>query len=424
MTAATSMLPDRSTAFRSAVGRVRECLEVVASREPDVQAWVHLDPARALEEASFNDRHHRSGSLHGLVVGVKDIFDTADAPTCLGSEIYAGRRPVMDAAVVTQLRRRGATVLGKTVTTEFASARPPKTRNPHNLAHSPGGSSSGSAAAVAAGMVPVALGTQTLGSVIRPASYCGVVGFKPTHGRISRTGVMALSNTLDTVGMFATTVEDMARLYQALSDHGAFVNPTASGSPPKLAICKGPSWVAASEYAQHALLAFVEGLRAEGAAVDELILPQEFDSLPQAARTIHDFEVRQNFASERFTQPAKLSSYFQAILTRGDALDVRQYETTLLAAETCRKRFGPLVGEYDGLLTLSATDDAPLHDASTGDPVMNAFWTLLHVPCISLPKLRGSAGLPLGVQLVGKRFSDIALLRTAGWLENCCAESV
>lgn len=402
----------------TAVENVQACLDRIAEIEPDIQAWEFLDGEAALKAAARSDQTQLGQAMHGWIVGVKDNHNTADMPTGYGSAIYRGHRPVADCSVVSRLRSNGAVVLGKTVSTEFAAWPPSRTRNPRNLAHTPGGSSSGSAAAVASGMVPVAVGTQTLGSVIRPASYCGIVGFKPSYERISRVGIRALADSLDTVGIFATNVADAAHVYGVLANHIDGAGAIAADAPPQLAFCKGPSWWLADNDARKAIFDYVNGLQEQGHAIEEIELPAEFNSLPAAAKLIHDFEMRYGFLTEYLHHSDKLSEQFRLGFEQAADITVAEYESAIELGEKCRQLFSGLFGERSAILTLAATGEAPVGNTTTGNSAMNAFWTLLHAPCITLPKLQGELGLPIGLQIVAPRFRDFQALHAAAWLEK------
>lgn len=394
---------------KAAIARIR-------GLEPTIGAWSHFDEAAVLQAAAMIDERDFDKTLYGVTVGVKDIYDTADMPTRYGSPIYRDHRPVRDAAPVAQLRSHGALILGKTETTEFATSLPARTRNPRNPAYSPGGSSSGSAAAVASGMVDVALGSQTLGSIIRPASYCGVVGFKPSYGRISRAGVLCLAESLDTLGVLTRSVADAERIYRCLAgEHRPSI--VFDERQPRIGFCRGPWWEQADASARRVMDDYVERLRAAGLAVGRCDLPDAFAGLPQAAMTIHDFEAARNFAWERAHHPEQLSGNFHEVLARAAKLDTGEYERALILAEECGRCFTQLCDEYDVLLTLSATGEAPQGLGSTGSPALNMAWTLLRAPCVSLPKLTGDNAMPIGIQLVGPQFSDLAVLGAARWLE-------
>ncbi|OGL01379.1 MAG: glutamyl-tRNA amidotransferase [Candidatus Rokubacteria bacterium RIFCSPHIGHO2_12_FULL_73_22] len=411
---------------------VEACLARVRDTDARVQAWAFLDPEHALAQARAADDVRLSGQpvgpLHGVPVGIKDIIDTADMPTENGSVLHAGRTPSRDATVVARLRGAGAVILGKTVTTEFATYTPGKTRNPHDPEHTPGGSSSGSAAAVAAGMVPLALGSQTNGSVIRPASFCGVWGFKPTHGLIPRHGILALSRTLDHVGLFARGVEDLALLAEQLVGHDErdpdtrprarlpFVE-VAAGEPPlppMLALVKTPLWERADAETKEAFAELVEHL---GDRVEELELFPSAAEAWQWHRTIMEAEMAANLEREWETGRDRLSESLRAQLARGREVRALDYQRARARIRPVQDSFLELFEQrYDAILTPAAPGTAPPGLASTGDPAFCTLWTLCGMPAVSVPLMQGAAGLPLGVQLVGPRDGDARLLRTARWL--------
>ena len=408
------------------------CLERIRQVEPIVQAWQFLDEEHALGQARAADERRRSGqavgALNGIPVGIKDIIDTADMPTENGTVLHRGRTPRHDAAVVRQLRAAGAVILGKTVTTECAYFSPGKTRNPHNAEHTPGGSSSGSAAAVAASMVPLALGSQTAGSTIRPGSFCGVYSFKPTHGLVPRSGVLQLSRTLDHIGLFARSVEDIALLAQELAgdDDGdpdtrprariPFEAVAAEKPPiaPKLAFVKTPHWERADADLKEGYAELIEAL---GEHVEELDL---FPSAQQAwdwQRLVMDAEMAANLEPLFLTGKDKLSQRLRELIERGREAKAVDYQRVLKALPAVRETFDELFMErYDAILTPSALGTAPKGLSATGDPVFCVPWTLFGLPAINVPLLRGANGLPIGVQLVGRRNFDARLLRTARWL--------
>jgi Asp-tRNA(Asn)/Glu-tRNA(Gln) amidotransferase A subunit family amidase len=411
---------------------VGACLERVRALEPKVQAWTFLDEEHALAQARAADEKKRSGepigALHGVPVGLKDIIDTADMPTENGTVLHKGRTPRHDATVVRMLRAAGAVMLGKTVTTECAYFSPGKTRNPHNLEHTPGGSSSGSAAAVSAAMVPLALGSQTNGSTIRPASFCGVYGFKPTHGLIPRGGILQLSRTLDHVGLFARTIEDIALLAQELAGYDELDPDTrprarqpfreiALEQPPiepTLAFIKTPHWERMDAEAKEAIGELVAEL---GDRVEEVDL---FPSAAQAwdwHRTIMDAEMAANLEREWTKGRDKLSPPLRALIERGREVRAVDYQRVLRGIAPVTASLDELFTErYDAILTPAALGAAPKGLAATGDPALCTLWTLLGMPALSLPLMQGAGGLPLGVQLVGRRNFDARLLRTARWL--------
>jgi Asp-tRNA(Asn)/Glu-tRNA(Gln) amidotransferase A subunit family amidase len=427
--------PEIGTAIRD--GRltseelVEACLERIAAREPEVQAWAFLDPEHALKQARAADESRKRGRplgpLHGLPVGVKDIVDTADMPTENGTVLHAGRRPRRDATLVSLLRAAGAIILGKTVTTELAVYAPNKTRNPHNLEHTPGGSSSGSAAAVADGMVPLAIGTQTNGSVIRPASFCGVYGYKPSHGLIPRTGVLTQSPPLDTVGVMAADLEGLAFLAEPLMAFDAkdpASQPRARPQllevlrapppvPPKLAFVRSVVWDQAAEDTKAGFAELVEAL---GERVEEVALSASFDDAIEIHGTIMEADLAKSFAREYETGRDQLSARLCAMIEAGQRVLAMDYNRALERAATLNAALDELFTGYDAILTPSAPGEAPGGLGSTGSPVFCTTWTLCGVPAVTLPLLRGASGMPIGVQLVGQKGDDARLLRTARWL--------
>ena len=411
---------------------VEACLARIREVDEQIQAWTFLDPDYALAQARAADELRLSGKpigpLHGVPVGVKDIFDTADMPTENGSVLHAGRTPARDATVVARLRAAGAVIMGKTVTTEFAYFSPGKTRNPHNPEHTPGGSSSGSAAAVAAEMVPLALGSQTNGSTIRPAAFCGVIGFKPTYGLIPRHGILTLSRTLDHVGLFARTIDDVALLAEQLAGHDErdpdtrprarmpFVEVAAEEPPlePMFAFVKTPYWERADEDTKEGFAEIIEQL---GERVEEVEL---FPSAVEAwewHRTIMDAEIAANLEREWKEGRERLSEQLRALIERGQRVGAVDYQRALNRIAPIHQSFVELFEQrYDAILTPAAPGAAPRGLASTGDPSFCTLWTLCGMPAISLPLLQSANGIPIGVQVVGPRDGDARLLRTARWL--------
>jgi Asp-tRNA(Asn)/Glu-tRNA(Gln) amidotransferase A subunit family amidase len=410
---------------------VLACLERIRALEDRVQAWAFLDPDYALEQARLADELRREGKavgrLHGVPVGVKDIIDTYDMPTENGTVLHAGRRPLRDATVVARLRSAGAVILGKTVTTELATYSPGKTRHPLDPNRSPGGSSSGSAAAVAAGMVPLALGTQTNGSVIRPAAYCGIYGFKPTHGLISRAGIMAQSRWLDHVGVMARNLDDLAIIAEEIigyDEQDPDTRPTArlallevSHQPPpvtpRLAFVKTPAWTRASDELRKAFAELVEHL---GTAVEEVTLPSLFDAAYDWHRLIMEADIARSFAREYEHGFEQLSTSLRGQIERGRQVTAVDYNDAVSRIPLLNKALAKLFDRYYAILTPATTGTAPLWEEGTGDPVFCTLWTLCGTPAVTLPLMQGEDGLPLGVQLVGPRGDDARLLRTARWL--------
>jgi Asp-tRNA(Asn)/Glu-tRNA(Gln) amidotransferase A subunit family amidase len=411
---------------------VEACLARVREADAQVQAWTFLDSDHALAQARAVDEWRLSGRptgpLHGVPVGIKDIFDTGDMPTEYGSVLYVGRTPSRDATVIALLRAAGAVIMGKTVSTEFAYFSPGKTRNPHNPEHTPGGSSSGSAAAVAAEMVPLALGSQTNGSTIRPAAFCGVVGFKPTHGLISRHGILTLSRTLDHVGLFARTIDDIALLAQQLTGYDErdpdtrpraripFVEVAAEEPPlpPMFAFVKTPYWERADEDTKEG---FAELIQSLGDQVEEIeLFPSAADAW-EWHRTIMEAEMAANLEREWEKGRDRLSEALRLQLERGREVRAVDYQRAVTRVRPMYESFVELFEQhYDAIITPAATGAAPKGLASTGDPSFCTLWTLCGMPAVSLPLLQSATGLPIGVQLVGPRLGDARLLRTARWI--------
>ena len=401
-----------------------------------MQAWAHLDADHALARARARDEIRAQGAaigpLHGIPVAIKDIIDTADMPTEDGTVLHAGRLPVADAVLVSALRAAGAVIMGKTVTTELATYFPGKTRNPHNPEHTPGGSSSGSAAAVAAGMVPLAVGTQTNGSVIRPAAYCGVYGFKPTHGLIPRSGVLKQSRALDQIGVFARTLEDIALIAGELiiaDEADPDTRPRARAPllatlreepplPPTIAFVQTPMWDRAEPETRDAFAELVAHL---GNSVSEVELPASASRAWEWQRTVMEAEMAANFDAEWDRGRDRLSDSLRGQLERGRAISALDYQKALARMSMVNEALSEIYSGFDAILTPSAAGTAPRGLASTGDPAFCTLWTFCGMPALNLPLMSGANGLPLGVQLVGPRMGDARLLRTARWLTGVLA---
>ena len=399
---------------------VRALLARIEQREPAVQAWAWMDPDLALAQARAADASPRRSPLHGIPVGIKDVIDTADMPTGYGSPIYDGHRPVGDAACVAQLREAGAVILGKTVSTEFATRHPNKTRNPHDPTRTPGGSSSGSGAAVADYMVPLALGTQTSSSIIRPAAYCGVVGCKPSLGLINRAGLKFLSESLDTLGVLSRSVADAGLLLQVLG--GLAPMPARPSSAPALRIglCRTPWWDAAEPPARAALQAAAGRLAQAGARVSEVELPAPFAGLNDAQVAMSSYEFHRALAWERQHHADRISASLTARLAGGAQVTRDRYEAARALTEQCMALIARRFSGVDLLLAPSVPGEAPGIE-STGEPTFGLMWSQLGLPCLTLPAGRGPSGLPLGVQLIAPRQADAALLRDAAWVETVLA---
>lgn len=410
---------------------VAVCLKQIEIREPEVQAWAFLDPAYALEQADAADRRQAAGMplgpLHGVPIGLKDIIDTADMSTENGTVLHAGRCPTRDAALVASLRRAGAIILGKTVTTELATYAPGKTRNPHDSRHTPGGSSSGSAAAVAAGMVPIAVGSQTNGSTIRPAAYCGVFGFKPSFGLIPRNGVLRQSPHLDQIGLFARCIDDLALLAENMIGHSTedvATQPRAFPSllhtarqapavPPRLALVQGPLW---ADVAPDTARGFARLQALLGPHCAEAAHPAVALEALDAQRCVMEAEIAASFAREYAIGKDHLSASLRGQIERGGQITALDYQRALALMPRMNASFDPLFDDYDAILTPAVAGTAPAGLASTGSPAFCTLWTFCGMPSLSMPLLTGDNGLPIGVQLVGRCGDDARLLRTANWL--------
>jgi Asp-tRNA(Asn)/Glu-tRNA(Gln) amidotransferase A subunit family amidase len=393
---------------------VLSCLERIDARDRELQAWVAIDRARVLAVARALDRLPRRSRLHGVPVGIKDVIDTADYATTYNSPIYVGHRPRADAACVSLLKRAGCVILGKTVTTEFANITPAQTRNPHDLERSPGGSSSGSAAAVADFMVPLALGTQTAGSTIRPASYCGAFAIKPTFGAISRVGVKPLAESLDTVGLFARDPGDLSVLLELLSSWPA---QGVTSRAPRIGIYRTGYRHLLEPDTAAAIERVVVQLARENAHVFDVDLPAAIDELSDDHAVIMGYESARALAWELVEHPDKISAALAQRLRAGWAVTRRAYDAILAKAAGARAVLVRVFEECDLLLTLSCAGEAPRFN-TTGDSKFNRAWTLLGNPCVNVPMGKSANGLPLGLQLVGPIGSDMELLAWAGWMNE------
>jgi Asp-tRNA(Asn)/Glu-tRNA(Gln) amidotransferase A subunit family amidase len=420
----------------SAEDLVRACLAQIEARDPEVQAWAYLDPQHAITQAQQADQWRAAGKplgpLHGVPVGIKDIIDTADMPTEDGTPLHSGRNPWHDAKVVDLLRAAGAVILGKTVTTELATYAPGKTRNPHNPAHTPGGSSSGSAAAVAAGMVPLAVGTQTNGSTIRPAAFCGVFGFKPTRGTVSCRGILRQSARLDQPGFFARSVEDLALLGEVLMAYDADeegMHPHAATPlqrvcdedpplPPKLALVKTPWWDQLDADAREGFAELADHLDQH---IGEFELPASSAQVLDWQRTVMEADIAFNYAADFERGAGQMSASLREQIERGRQTTAVDYMAALERMPRIAESLDEIFDRYDAILTPAVHGTAPAGLDSTGSPQFCTLWTFCGMPALSLPLLSGENGLPVGVQLVGRIGNDARLLRTARWLMNSLA---
>ena len=419
----------------TSVELVKDCLARIEARDGDVQAWEYIDPAYAIEQAEQADAERASGKsvgpLHGIPVGIKDIIDTADMPTENGSPMFRGRRTNHDALCVAQLRAAGAVILGKTVTTELANIAPSKTRNPHNLGFSPGGSSAGSGAAVGDNQVPLALGTQTGGSVIRPASFNGIYGLKPTLGLIPRAGVLLQSHTLDTVGVYGRSVEDLGLIGDVLSavdpddrwsyrgSRGRLSDMVGETPPatPTFAFLETPAWDHAEDDAKAAINGVAERL---GAQCRKETLAAPFDEIIDLHATVMAAEDLNYYSAFLEKTPELLSPQITERLEAAKSIRADRYIDALIKRDEINRSLEDLLARYDAVLCLSSAGPAPEGFKTTGSAIFNGLWTYLGVPCVSLPKLI-VRGMPMGVQLVGMAGDEGRLLRTAKWLDEFLA---
>lgn len=400
----------------TATGLLEACLERIGHRESDVHAWAYLDRALARAQAAELDRHPGRGLLHGIPFGIKDIIDTFDMPSRYGSPIYADHQPAWDAGAVALARAAGGLALGKTVTTEFANRHPGPTRNPHNLAHTPGGSSSGSAAAVADFHVLLAIGTQTGGSVIRPAAYCGVYGYKPTFQTVPNAGVRTNTDAFDTVGMMARSIGDLALFRAALSAIPYVAVEATPIRSLRFGVCRTPWWESAQAESRDAVTQTVEHLSTRGAGIVAFDLPAMFADAESAHRLICAFEIVRNYADELAHSRDQLSEDFRRIRVEpGQGASLAEFRSAHRCIERCRLWFAQALAEHeiDALITPSAPGEAPAGIASSGNPIFNFLWTALYAPAITLPRFSGPHGLPVGVQLVGAPFQDHRLFQLA-----------
>ena len=429
---ASEALREMSNGRLTSEALVSACLARISERGAAVEAWAHIEPDKVLREAREADALRARGGpsrpLAGIPVGVKDLIDTAEYPTEYGSPVFKGNYPAADATAVGELKRAGAIILGKTVTTELAFFGPGKTRNPRNPDYTPGGSSSGSAAAVADCQVPLALGTQTAGSIIRPASFCGTIGFKPTFGYISRTGILPQSPPLDTVGGYARSIEDIALLVDAMSAYDPRDRDMPSGPkgaltaalsvkltrPPRFAFIKSPAWSNADPETQSAFERYANsfGARAE---VVEVPLPSEFDGSLRLQQIVQFSDIAKNYGPIADKNPDHISQKLKDTISEGRKFKPADIAAARAEREPLYEALRPVLVNYDAILTPAAPGPALKGLGSTGSPMFNALWTYLGMPCISLPLLE-ARGLPLGVQLVAARGEDGALLRVASWL--------
>jgi Asp-tRNA(Asn)/Glu-tRNA(Gln) amidotransferase A subunit family amidase len=402
---------------------VRSCLSRIEAREPDVAAWEYLNPALAIQQAQARDRlpvdARGATPLHGIPVGIKDICDTADMPTCYGSRAHLGHQPAIDAVCVAHTRAAGGVIMGKTVSTEFAGRYPGKTSNPHDPRRTPGGSSSGSAAAVADFMVPLAIGSQTGGSVLRPASFCGVFGYKPTFGHLSFEGIHHGAESFDTLGCMARSLDDI-RLYRNVLMGFAMppAAPPAIARPLRIGFCRTSKWSEAEASTRVLLEGAASRLASAGAAVSEFALPAEFDELYDLTAKLFAVEYGRAVTPELLQSPENLSSAVMAMIRNASSVSPEAYMAGLARVDALRVAANAVLEPYDLVLTPSAGGEAPMGHESTGPVTFTIIWQALSLPSLTLPAFKGPNGLPVGVQLVGQRHKDVELLAMADWVWN------
>jgi len=414
---------------------VAACFSRIEELEDAIGAWAHFDLETAMRQAceadAFRSRGLATGPLHGLPVGIKDIIDTSDYPTECGTVLHQGRRPSHDATLVSLLKEAGAIILGKTVSTEMAVYAPGKTRNPHNPEHTPGGSSSGSAAAVSAAMVALSVGTQTNGSIIRPASYCGVYGFKPSFARISRHGVLKQSPPLDTVGVFARSLDDLALIADVLMRFDAQDSAMTPIAPPCIAsimaqeipanqhfaFVRSPVWDQVEQVTKDGLRELIDAVNAsQEKTVDILDLPAPFAGLHEDHRKVMEADLARNFAAEYDTGKAELSAVLCEMIERGQQVSDSEYDDALVKMQDYDLLLEEIFDEYDAILTPATPGPAPAGLDATGSPVMNTIWTFCGTPALNVPLLQSPEGLPIGIQVVGAKGDDARLFRSTRWL--------
>ncbi|MBI1386591.1 MAG: amidase [Rhizobiales bacterium] len=400
---------------------MQACLSRISEREEAVGAFISIDPERVIAAAKAADQSPPVGPLHGVPFAIKDIIETADHPTGWGSRVYAGRRTGRNASCVELMLRAGAVPVGKTVSTEFAYFSPGKTANPVNLGHTPGGSSSGSAAAVADRMVPLAFGSQTAASLIRPAAYCGVPGYKPTHGDFDLDGVMGLAPSLDTLGVYARDVTDFILVRAALCHSDPAASAGFEDRAPRIALMRGPHWWEGSLEMRDTCTTALAKLAAAGAETGELAHPDIFGDLTEAQKTVMAYETARTRIYEYSRHRSQVSDHFISLVETGLAIPRAAYEAAVRTRATAQRILEQMFMEVDAILAPAAPGEAPAGLGATGDPLYSRAWTLLQVPCIALPSGTGPNGLPLAVQLVGRHGGDDRLLAVAAWAAGVLA---
>lgn len=392
------------------------CAQRIEQREPEVQAFQYLDLNSVTKNAQKLDSRAMQGDLLGIPVGIKDIIDTADMPTTMGSPIYARHQPQFDAVCVNALRYAGAVILGKTVTTEFACFHPGKTRNPHNLSHTPGGSSMGSAAAVADFMLPVAIGSQTAASVIRPAAYCGVVGYKSSQGEFSLSGILSLSQTMDSLGFFVREVADLSLLRRTLLAASPALD--IESNTIRLGLVRTPHWDEASTETQLMIESSAKRLEQSGAIIEEINIGRADTSLAAAQKVIMAYELCRARAWEYTNHRQLLSEPMIALIESGLVTSFDDYQQAQKLAADCYDELKNLFQRVDALIAPSAAGEAPKGLSHTGDPLFSRMWNVLRVPSITIPVGTGANNLPLGLQVIGQHRHDDELIQITSWIHQ------
>lgn len=393
-------------------------LDRIAAREADVGAFIHLDADRAMERARAADDKPATGALHGVPFVIKDIIDTDDMPTGWGSDILVDRWPAENAGCVRAFLDAGAIPIGKTVTTEFAYFRPGKTANPRNLRHTPGGSSSGSAAAVADYMAPLAFGSQTAASLIRPAAYCGVCAFKPTTGAFDLSGVMALAPSLDTLGVLARGPQDLVLARSLLTETPLPAPPDFSDTVPRVSLMRGPHWQDGTIEMRDVCRRAMRALSESGAETGEVAHPPVFAELTEAQTAVMGYETARCRADVYDAHRAAISDQFAQLIEGGKRVTDARYQAALATRDRANAMIDVMFADCDALLVPSAPGEAPEGLGATGDPLFSRMWNLLQLPCVALPLGVGPRGLPLGIQLIGRKGDDKKLLAIAGWVHR------
>ena len=406
----------------TSVALVENCLARIKARDCDLHAWAHVDPEQALAQARARDGEPRRSALHGVPVGIKDIFDTHDMPTTYGSSIYAGFQPTVDSVVVALMRRAGMVILGKCTTTEFASPVPIGVRNPHDLSRSPGMSSSGSAAAVADYMVPLSVGSQTGGSTILPAAYCGIVGYKPTMTGIDRGNIRHLRPTIDTIGLLARSVADVALLRSILCGGDGHRLPRVAIETLRIGLCRTDQWQQAQPETVAAVETAASALSQAGAKVSEVALAPEFHDIAESFRIISTVEAARALATEAREHADRLNFWVRDSLVAAKQFDLADYEKAQSHVIKCQRALGETFGQVDVLLTPSVPGEAPADLNSISNSVFNRTWTLMQAPCVTLPTATGPNGMPVGIQLVGPVGCDVKTLSVAQAIADLLCE--